>query len=69
MSAQSMPRGNRLNARVKTDFGFSAKQLKGFRMPGNYEVEFDGTGLTLGIYLCRPKSNNLAQRRKLLLTK
>ncbi len=37
--------------------------------PGEYEVEFDGSGLTSGVYFYRLKAGNFNQSRKLLLLK
>lgn len=66
----SVPASSYVILKVYNLLGEEVRTLfEGFRMPGNYEVEFDGTGLTSGIYLYRLKSNNLEQRRKLLLTK
>jgi hypothetical protein len=66
----SVPANSYVILKVYNILGEEVRTLfEGFRMPGNYEVEFDGSGLTSGIYLYRLKSNNLEQRKKLLLTK
>ena len=36
---------------------------------GNYEVEFDGTGLPSGVYFFRIKANNFIQTKKMVLIK
>jgi hypothetical protein len=35
--------------------------------PGSYEVMFDGTGLSSGVYFYRLTADNLVQTRKLVL--
>jgi glucuronoarabinoxylan endo-1,4-beta-xylanase len=39
------------------------------KMPGTYEVTFDGSNLASGVYLYRLQSGSLVQTRKLLLLK
>jgi hypothetical protein len=37
--------------------------------PGSYEVQFDGSGLSSGVYLCRMQTGDFVQTRRLLLVK
>jgi hypothetical protein len=37
--------------------------------PGSYEVTFDGTNLSSGIYYCRLSSGNITQTKKMILMK
>lgn len=39
------------------------------KTPGNYEVKFDGTLLSSGVYLYKLEYGGLSQTRKLLLIK
>jgi hypothetical protein len=46
-----------------------ATLASGMQQPGTYQTEFDGTGLSSGIYLCRLVAGNVVQVRKMVLTK
>jgi hypothetical protein len=37
------------------------------KLPGHYEVTFDGSGLASGVYFYRMTAGNFVQTRKLLL--
>jgi hypothetical protein len=66
----SVPKGSYVTLKVYNLLGEEVRTLfEGFREPGNYEVEFDGTELTSGFYLYQLKSNDFEQTRKLLLVK
>jgi hypothetical protein len=39
------------------------------KAPGSYEVTFDGTNLTSGMYVYELKTNNFVQNRKMMLVK
>jgi hypothetical protein len=43
--------------------------VKETQQPGSYEVEFDGSGLASGMYLCRLQVGSLVETRKMLLLK
>jgi hypothetical protein len=53
---------NLLGQKIKTLFD-------GHKQAGSYSVIFDGTNLSSGIYLCRLKSAEYFETRKLVLTK
>jgi photosystem II stability/assembly factor-like uncharacterized protein len=46
-----------------------ANLMNEVKEPGVYTLEFDGTGLANGVYLCRMQSGNFTQSRKLVLQK
>jgi len=39
------------------------------KMPGTYEVKFDGSKFASGVYFCRMNAGNYVSTRKLLLLK
>jgi hypothetical protein len=39
------------------------------KVPGNYQVEFDGTRLASGVYICRMTAGQFVESRKMVLTK
>ena len=39
------------------------------QIAGRYEIMFDGTNLSAGIYLCKIQSGNLSQNQKMTLIK
>jgi hypothetical protein len=41
--------------------------VNGMKMPGKYEVEFDASTLTSGVYFYRLRAGDFIQTRKLLL--
>jgi hypothetical protein len=43
--------------------------VKEKKEPGNYEVRFDGSGLSSGVYLYRMQAGDFVQTRRLLLLK
>lgn len=43
--------------------------IKGFNQAGNYQVQWDGSGLSSGIYFYRLRSNHFTSMRKMLLVK
>jgi len=46
-----------------------ATLFEGFQNAGTYKVNFDGAGLSSGIYLYRLKANNFIETKKLILLK
>ncbi|HSD64575.1 MAG TPA: T9SS type A sorting domain-containing protein, partial [Ignavibacteriaceae bacterium] len=43
--------------------------VNSYQGPGEYEVKFDASGLASGLYLCKLKSGNFVETRKLMLLK
>lgn len=46
-----------------------ARLIDGLKKPGKYEIKFDGTKLSSGIYLCALREGSLFQTNKLILLK
>lgn len=42
---------------------------KGYLQPGTYEINFDGKGLTSGVYICKLTSEKFSDAKKMLLVK
>ena len=43
--------------------------VKEWKVPGNYRVTFDGSGVASGVYVYRLQSGNIVQTRKMVLMK
>jgi hypothetical protein len=64
----SIPQSGYISLKVYDLLGQDVATLfEGVRQSGNYEVIFDGKGLTSGVYLYRLVANNFIQTKKLIL--
>jgi hypothetical protein len=66
----SVPNAGFVEINVYDALGKLVKQLIGEQhQAGNYKVEFDGTGLTSGVYFYQIKAGNFTETKKLILMK
>ena len=71
-TASSTKNGNGLlvTINVYNSFGIKVVTLEeGYKPAGNYQVQFDGSGLSNGIYLCKLSADKFNQTMKFLLIK
>jgi len=68
--AYSVPEDGIVTLKVYNALGVEVTELvSGYHNSGNYEVTFDGTGLSSGIYFYELRSNNVSLTRKMMLLK
>ncbi|MGB2870202.1 MAG: family 43 glycosylhydrolase [Bacteroidota bacterium] len=66
----SVPHSSHVSLRVFNLLGEEVATLsEGMREPGTYTVTFDGINLASGVYLCRMKSDDVIETKKLVLLK
>ena len=66
----SIPKSGYTSLKVYNILGQEIADIyKGFQKVGTYKFNFDGTGLSSGIYLYRLQSNDVVLNRKMLLLK
>jgi len=61
-------KGVLVTLKVYNSFGIKAVTLvDGYKPAGNYQVQFDGSGLANGIYFCTLTTGTYKQTKKLVL--
>ena len=72
----SVPKSESFNSSVSTEievFDLSGRSVRklysGILNPGKFEIDFDGTGLSSGTYICRMSAGSYSKSIKLMLVK
>lgn len=66
----AVPKGSFVSIKIYDVLGREVSSLvNGYKQPGYYTVEFDGSQFSSGAYFCRMESGNFREERKLMLVK
>jgi hypothetical protein len=66
----TLPEKNHITLKIYDIFGKEvALLINEIKAPGNYEVQFDASGLNAGVYFCQLKAGKYANTKKMVLIK